>query len=161
MRLLLLVTLPLYLLDQATKWLVLRHLALHETIPVTGFFNLVHVTNTGAAFGMMAGAYWFHVLFALAMAVFAAWMLFRSPPNSLNAWACVLLLTGIAGNLTDRFLHGHVIDFLDFHAFGWHWPAFNVADSCICIAVGLFLIASFREEAPALAGAPREGDQTR
>lgn len=144
-RLLLAVTLPLYVLDQLTKWATLEFIPLHHEIAVIpGLFNLVHVTNTGSAFGLMRGWFSFHVVFGAVMAVIIFWMLFRPATDRLTRLACALILSGIFGNITDRLLHGHVVDFLDFHLGGNHWPAFNVADSAIVIAAGLFLWASFR-----------------
>ena len=144
-RLLLAVTLPLYVLDQLTKWATLHFIPLHHEIPIIpGFFNLVHVTNTGSAFGMMRGWFSFHVIFGSIMAFVMAWMLFRKDSDLLTRMASALILSGIFGNITDRIVHGHVIDFLDFYIGQYHWPAFNIADSAIVIAVGLFLWSSFK-----------------
>ncbi len=146
-RLLLAVTLPLYVLDQLTKWATLRFIPLGHEIPVIpGLFNLVHVTNTGSAFGLMKGWFNFHVVFGSVMAVAILWTLFRPHLDRLSHWACALILSGIFGNITDRIVHGHVVDFLDFYVGPNHWPAFNVADSAIVIAVGLFLWSSFRTQ---------------
>jgi len=146
MRLLLLLTLPLYILDQITKFLVLAHIPTHVTIEVIpGFFNLVQVHNTGAAFGMLKDNNWFFIGLAsvalIAVAVMAKRGCFLDTPTRLGA---ALLASGILGNLTDRLLHGYVVDFLDV-ILPWygHWPAFNVADSCICVAAFLFLISGF------------------
>jgi len=145
--LLLWVTLPLFLLDQATKWWVLQTIPAHRSIEVwPGVFNLVHVYNTGAAFGLGKNNNWFFLaLAAVALVVLlVCWFLnyFREP---LTRIAVSILLAGVAGNLVDRILHGHVIDFLDV-ILPWygHWPAFNVADSCICIAAALLVIGAFR-----------------
>ena len=147
LRLLFLVTIPLYTLDQLTKWATLAYIPLHHEIPIIpGFFNLVHVTNTGSAFGLMRGWFNFHVVFGTIMAVVMFVLLFRKSTDQLTRFASALILSGIFGNITDRIIHGHVIDFLDFYVGRHHWPAFNVADSAIVIAVGLFLWASFRPE---------------
>jgi signal peptidase II len=147
--LLLWVALPLYLLDQATKAAILLLLAPGAEIPVLeGIFNIVHVHNTGAAFGMLKGA---NMLFAaLSVAAIAAVALFVRKGafrDTASRLAAALLLSGVAGNLTDRLIHGHVIDFLDviLPVYG-HWPAFNVADSCICIAAALFVFSAFTEK---------------
>ena len=149
-KLLLLVSLPLYVLDQVTKYLVWRHIGPGDPIAVIpGWFDLVHVTNTGAAWGMMHNSNWFFTglsLFALVVLV----VLYRQRAfeEALAQAGFFLLVPGILGNLTDRIAHGHVIDFLSFdlHVPGAHpWPSFNVADSCICVAVGLFLISSFQD----------------
>jgi signal peptidase II len=145
MKLWLLISMPLYLLDQLTKMLILRHVSPDEIIPVIpGFFNLVQVHNTGAAFGMLKDNNLFFIVLSFAAllilvilerkGVFADWS---------SRWAAALLVAGVAGNLTDRILHGHVVDFLDF-VLPWYgrWPAFNVADSCICVAAGLFILGS-------------------
>jgi signal peptidase II len=152
MRLLLLLTLPLYLLDQITKFLVLATIPTHVTIEVIpGFFNLVQVHNTGAAFGMLKDNNWFFIVLAsvalVVLAVMARRGCFMDAPTRVGA---ALLTSGVIGNLTDRILHGHVIDFLDV-ILPWygHWPAFNVADSCICIAAVLFLISGFLPQKPA------------
>jgi signal peptidase II len=151
MRLLLLLTLPLYILDQITKFLVLSNIPTHVTIEVIpGFFNLVQVHNTGAAFGMMKDNNWFFIGLAsvaiVAVAVMARRGCFLDAPSRIGA---ALLASGIVGNLTDRLLHGYVVDFLDV-ILPWygHWPAFNVADSCICVAAFLFLISGFTGPKP-------------
>ncbi len=148
LRLLLAVTLPLYVFDQLTKWATLQFIPLNGEIPIIpGLFNLVHVVNTGSAFGLMRGWFNFHVIFGGVMAVIIGWMLFRRSTDRISRLACALILCGIFGNITDRLRHGHVIDFLDFYLGSYHWPAFNVADSAIVIAVGLFLWASFKQPA--------------
>jgi signal peptidase II len=148
LRLLFLVTIPLYALDQLTKWATLAYIPLHHEIPIIpGLFNLVHVTNTGSAFGLMRGWFNFHVVFGTIMAVVMFVLLFRKSTDQLTRFASALILSGIFGNVTDRIIHGHVIDFLDFYAGRHHWPAFNIADSAIVIAVALFLWASFKPPA--------------
>jgi signal peptidase II len=144
-----LITIPLYAFDQLTKWATLTFIPLHHEIPIIpGLFNLVHVTNTGSAFGLMRGWFSFHVIFGIFMAGVMFWMLFSKSTDRLSRIASALILSGIFGNITDRLMHGHVIDFLDFYLGQHHWPAFNVADSAIVIAVGLFLWASFRNPKP-------------
>lgn len=146
LRYLLFLGLPLYAADQATKWLVLRNVGMEDLIPVIpGFLNIVHVHNTGAAFGMLKDSNVFFILLALAalavVGVLARRGAFAGAPTRIGA---ALLVSGILGNLTDRLLHGHVVDFLDV-ILPWYgrWPAFNIADSCICIAAGLFIIEGF------------------
>jgi len=146
MKLLLFITLPLYLLDQVTKWLVLRFISTDEFVPVIpGVFYLVQVHNTGAAFGMLKNNNLFFMILAsvalVLVAIFARRGAFADAPSRLGA---ALLVSGVFGNLTDRILHGYVIDFLDV-ILPWygHWPAFNVADSAICAAAALFLISGF------------------
>jgi len=143
-------SLPLYALDQFTKFLVLRFIPPNSSLAlIPNFFDLVHVTNTGAAFGSFKNNNGFFIaLSCLALIVVIAMLLRRGLVDSWRNIALGLLLAGVFGNLTDRLVHGHVIDFLlfDLHVpFAHPWPAFNVADSCICIAVVCFIIYSFRE----------------
>lgn len=155
----LLLSLPLYALDQLTKWLVLRHVLPEEPrIIIPDIFALVFVTNTGAAFGSFRNNnLFFIILSCTALVVVAALLVRRHPPDTWRDVSLALLLAGVLGNLTDRLLHGHVIDFLlfDLHVPLAHpWPAFNVADACICIAVGCFVIHSLLQNRAA--GTPPE-----
>ena len=151
MRFILFLTLPLYALDQLTKQWILRSISLYDARSVVpDFFNLVNVPNTGAAFGSFKGNNTFFVVISLIALVVVTILLVRHRRSDL--WrdiSLALLLAGILGNLTDRLLYGHVVDFLLFNLhirFADPWPAFNVADSCISIAVVLFIIHSFRKE---------------
>ena len=151
MRFILFLTLPLYALDQLTKQWILRSITLYEARSVVpDFFNLVNVPNTGAAFGSFKGNNTFFVIISLIALVVVTILLVR--PRRSDPWrdiSLALLLAGILGNLTDRLLYGHVVDFLLFNLhirFADPWPAFNVADSCISIAVVLFIIHSFRQQ---------------
>jgi signal peptidase II len=148
MKFVLFISLPLYALDQWTKQLVLRFISPEESRPVIpDFFNLVNVTNTGAAFGSFRNNNtFFIVISSIALVVVLVLLLRRRLPDVWRDVSLALLLAGILGNLTDRLLSGHVIDFLlfDLHIpYADPWPAFNVADSCISIAVVLFIIHSF------------------
>ncbi len=146
MKLWLVVSLPLYILDQLTKSLVLTHISTDELIPVIpGFFNLVQVHNTGAAFGMLRDNNLFFVILSFSALIILGILAWKDVfQDWTSRWAGALLVAGVAGNLTDRILHGHVVDFLDV-ILPWYgrWPAFNVADSCICVAAGLFILGSF------------------
>jgi signal peptidase II len=151
MKTFLFLSLPLYALDQFTKFLVLRFIPPNRSLAlIPTFFDLVHVINTGAAFGSFKNNNGFFIALSfLALVVVFAMLLRRGPVDSWRNIALGLLLAGIFGNLTDRLVHGHVIDFLlfDLHVpFAHPWPAFNFADSCICIAVVCFIIYSFRQE---------------
>lgn len=151
MKYLLGLTLPLYAVDQLTKWWALHHILPDEPrIIVPEFFALVFVTNTGAAFGSFKNNNLFFVALSCAALIFVATLLLRRhAPDTWRDVSLALLLAGVMGNLTDRFNHGHVIDFLlfDLHLpFAHPFPAFNVADSCICIAVFCFIIHSFRQD---------------
>jgi signal peptidase II len=146
------VSMPLYALDQWTKQLVLRYVDPNgypqRVIP--DFFDIVNVTNTGAAFGSFKGNNTFFILLScFALLVVVVLLVRRRVTDVWRDISLALLLAGILGNLTDRLLHGHVIDFLLFNLHVPHadpWPAFNVADSCICIAVICFIIHSFQEK---------------
>ena len=143
LRWLLFLTLPLYVADQATKWLVLRNIEMSEVIQVVpGVFNIVHVHNTGAAFGMLKDSNLFFVLLAGSALIVVGVLAWKGAfAGAISRTAAALLVSGILGNLTDRLLHGHVVDFIDV-ILPWygHWPAFNIADSCICVAAGLFVL---------------------
>src|SRR6187431_3368095 len=148
MRFILFLSLPLCALDQLTKHMVLRYVSPDEPrVLVSDFFNLVNVTNTGAAFGSFRGNNTFFVVISVVALVVVTVLLVR--PRRSDPWrdiSLALLLAGILGNLTDRLLYGHVIDFLLFNLhirYADPWHAFNVADSCISIAVVLFIIHSF------------------
>jgi signal peptidase II len=157
MKFILLLSLPLYALDQLTKQLILRLISPHEPrVVIPDFFSLVNVTNTGAAFGSFKGNNsFFIVISAAALLVVMVLLLRRQRPDAWRDVPLALLLAGILGNLTDRLLYGHVIDFLlfDLHVrYADPWPAFNVADSCISIAVALFIIHSLCKPQRAAAG---------
>jgi signal peptidase II len=136
------------LADQITKWLVLARFAPGERVELTGFFNLVLVFNKGAAFSFLAAeAGWQTPLlaaFALGAAVVVSVLLVRSPERRMLCAGLSLILGGALGNLVDRLRFGHVVDFLDLHAAGWHWPAFNVADSAITIGAALLILDGLR-----------------
>src|SRR5947199_8172373 len=151
MKLIFLISLPFYALDQLSKQLVLRLISPFEArIIVPDFFSLVNVTNTGAAFGSFRGNNTFFVIISIIALVVVTVLLVRhSQPDPWRDLSLALLLAGILWNLTDRLVYGHVIDFLLFNLhvrYADPWPAFNVADSCISIAVVLFFIDSFRRQ---------------
>jgi len=155
MKFILFLSLPLYALDQLTKQLILRSVSPYESRTVVpDFFTLVNVPNTGAAFGSFKGNNTFFVVISIiALVVVTVLLLRRRRPDAWRNVSLALLLAGILGNLTDRLLYGHVIDFLLFNLhvrYADPWPAFNVADSCISIAVVLFIMHSFsKREDPA------------
>jgi signal peptidase II len=163
MRFILFLSLPLYALDQLTKQLVLRSISPYDArIIVPDFFNLVNVTNTGAAFGSFKGNNTFFVVISLIALVVVTILLVRHRRS--DPWrdiSLALLLAGILGNLTDRLLYGHVVDFLLFNLhirYADPWPAFNVADSCISIAVVLFIFRSIRKQKPRVEQSAGRGD---
>ena len=121
--------------DQVTKYAVVQYFAVNHTVAVTSFLNLLLVYNPGAAFSFLSDAAgwqrWFFVSIALIASAWIVYLLREYPNQRLFALALSLVLAGALGNVIDRILFGAVVDFLDFHAYGWHWPAFNVADSAI------------------------------
>jgi signal peptidase II len=134
-------------LDQLTKWLI-RDVVLDTAryIEVTGFFNIVEVWNRGVSFGLFASdSPWTpYLLSALAIAisiVLIVWL--RKAETTFLALALGFVIGGAIGNVFDRFIWGRVYDFLDFHAAGYHWPAFNVADAAISVGVALILLDGF------------------
>lgn len=166
MRYIFFISLPLYALDRVTKYFVSHSIRADEPREIIpGFFHLVNISNTGAAFGSFQNNNLFFIAIST-VALFLALVLLlgrshAAPGKSSSLWwardawrdvSLALLLAGVLGNLTDRLLYGHVIDFLLFD-FGTHvpkflhpWPAFNVADSCICVAVACFIIHSSRQD---------------
>ena len=133
--------------DQATKALVLARFAPREGIVVNPYFNLVLVYNKGAAFSFLSDAPGWQTPLLIGFAIVAigvvAYMLVRSPGRRVMASGLALILGGALGNLIDRVRFGQVVDFLDFHAAGWHWPAFNVADSAITVGAVLLILEGF------------------
>lgn len=161
-KLLLIVSPAIVILDQLTKWLILKYLPLYDSIPVIpGFFDIVHVRNTGAAFGLLASSNvgfrepFFYFVAAVAVVVLVSMLRKLTPQDKLMAWVVVLVAGGLVGNLIDRLRFGNVVDFLSFHwrdavadwsffgrsiHFRWEWPSFNVADSAITIAMLLLVV---------------------
>lgn len=148
-------------LDQLTKAIVDRSMTLHQSIPIIeGLFNLTYVRNTGAAFGIFSGSHEafrrpFLILVSLVAIGFILNMLRRLREHETGLITALgLVLGGAIGNLIDRFWHGEVIDFLDVYWSGYHWPAFNIADSCITIGVALtlFYLLRARGDDPFAAG---------
>lgn len=133
--------------DRVSKVAVLQAFAPGERLEVTGFFNLVLVFNKGAAFSFLAGAAgwqtWFFAGVALVATAVISVLLVRQPGQRLFCIGLALILGGALGNLWDRLTLGMVVDFLDFHAAGWHFPAFNVADSGITVGAGILILESF------------------
>jgi signal peptidase II len=125
------------LLDQLSKTVVIGALPLNDSRTVTAWFNLVRVHNSGAAFSFLAGATgwqrWFFVGLGTLASCFIVWMLKRHPTQKLFCFAVTLIMGGAVGNVIDRLLHGHVVDFIQVHYGGWYFPAFNLADSAITL----------------------------
>jgi signal peptidase II len=130
--------------DQFTKTLILGYYKLGDSTQVLSFFNVVRVHNTGAAFSFLAGAggwqRWFFTGIGVVATGFIVWMLRSHAGQKLFAFALACILGGAVGNVIDRILHGYVVDFLDFHWNGMHFPAFNIADSGITIGAACLIL---------------------
>ncbi len=130
--------------DQFTKVLVVGYYPLGGGTSLTSFFNLVRVHNSGAAFSFLSGASgwqrWFFSVIGVLAAVLIVWLLRSHAGQKLFSFALACILGGAIGNVIDRLLYGHVIDFLDFHWHSWHFPAFNVADSAITIGATCLIL---------------------
>lgn len=142
-------------LDQLTKALIVRSITLQgsrEVIP--GFFNLTHVRNRGAIFGFFSHSdsrilYIFLTLVSVAALGLVIYYFFKTPVSErLMKISLSLILAGALGNLIDRLFRGHVIDFLDFYVKDWHWPSFNVADSCITVGASLLIFILIFKRVP-------------
>lgn len=132
------------LIDQLTKITIEKRFEFGDVVPITSFFNLVLTYNKGAAFSFLASASgWqegFLIAVAMAASAFILYLLARHGHQRLFALALAMILGGALGNVIDRIAYGHVIDFLDFHLGGWHFWAFNLADSAI-VGGAMLLIA--------------------
>jgi signal peptidase II len=144
---LLIVFLGIIALDQSTKLAIQQTLPLHKTVEIIpGFFNLIHVRNTGGAFGIFGGekgpvgSVLFVIASLVAVGVLVILFLRVKEHEKMLTFSLSLLLSGAIGNLLDRLNYGEVIDFLDFNIASYHWPAFNVADSAISIGIGLMAL---------------------
>jgi signal peptidase II len=135
------------LADQATKALVLARFAIGERLELAPFFNLVLVYNKGAAFSFLSDASGWQkpllVAFAVVAAAIVSILIVRRPAERLLCTGLALILGGALGNVVDRLRFGQVVDFLDLHAAGYHWPAFNVADSAITVGAALLILEGF------------------
>lgn len=136
------------LLDQLTKVLILGYYQLGDSTTITRYFNIVRVHNSGAAFSFLASASgwqrWFFTGVGVVAAVYLMWMLKSHSTQTLFALAMACILGGAVGNVIDRLLHGYVVDFLDFHWAGWHFPAFNVADAAITVGAACLILDELR-----------------
>ncbi len=135
-------------MDLLTKRWVELNLTYGQQIMITEFFNLVLTYNAGAAFSFLSDASgwqrWFLSTIAVLVSVLIVYLLYKNTANRLFCFALSLILGGALGNLWDRIMLGHVVDFLDFHLNGYHWPAFNLADSAIFCGAFLLILDSIR-----------------
>lgn len=145
------VTAAVLVLDQSTKIFIDRTMDLHYSITVVeNFFNITYIRNKGAAFGFLADASFrvpfFSVISIVAIVVILQLIRKLRPEQTASVISLAMILSGAMGNLIDRLRLGEVIDFLDFHWYQHHWPAFNVADSAICVGVFILAIEMLLEE---------------
>lgn len=130
-------------LDQTSKAAITSHFVYGESLTITSFFNLVLAHNTGAAFSFLSDAggmqRWLFSLIAVIASVWIVWLLRKHQAEKLFSLALAFILGGALGNLIDRIAYGYVVDFLDFHAAGYHFAAFNVADSAITCGAALLI----------------------
>lgn len=144
MRLALAIAGILTILDQITKAAIEKYSADLPVAVIPGFFDIVHVGNTGAAWGMFQGQRWPLLAVAIVFLVVIALRIKRLTEGWTERYCAMgMIVSGILGNSIDRIWRGAVVDFLDFHIAGRHWPAFNVADSAICVGVGIYMISLF------------------
>ena len=137
------------LLDQLSKWSALSNLQLGVPEPVLPFMNWLLLFNPGAAFSFLAEGTgwqrWFFTVIGLAACVYIIWQLRKSLHDKMLCVALSLILGGALGNVLDRVMYGAVVDFIDLYYSNWHWPAFNIADSAICIGAGLIIWGELRK----------------
>jgi signal peptidase II len=134
----------LLILDQLTKIIAKGSLFEGVSQPVTGFLNWTLVYNSGAAFSFLAQAggwqRWFFTVVGIIAALIMIWLIRKNTNQKIFSLALSLVLSGAIGNVIDRIIYGAVVDFVDIHYMGWHWPAFNIADSAITIGVILLVV---------------------
>lgn len=143
-------SLIVFVLDQFTKYAITASFQIGESKYICSWFNLVLAHNTGAAFSFLANAGgWqreFFIVLTLMITAVLLWMLRSNHRNRVLSTALALVVGGAIGNLYDRILHGYVIDFVQWHVAGYYWPAFNIADSAICLGAALLILDSFRKQ---------------
>ena len=137
------------LLDQLSKWWALNNLQLGIPEAVLPFLNWLLLFNPGAAFSFLAQGTgwqrWFFTIIGLAASAYIIWLLRKSQGEKLLCLALSLILGGALGNVIDRIMYGAVVDFIDLHYANWHWPAFNLADSAICLGAALIVWCELRK----------------
>ena len=137
------------LLDQLSKWSALSNLKLGIPEEVLPFMNWLLLFNPGAAFSFLAQSSgwqrWFFTILGLAASLYILWLLRKNQSDKILSFALSFILGGALGNVLDRVMYGAVVDFIDLHYGNWHWPAFNIADSAICIGAALIVLGDLRK----------------
>ena len=135
-------------LDQLSKLIIVNSYSLGQFTYVTSWFNIVRVHNTGAAFSFLADAggwqRWFFVGLGVIAVGYLGYLIVQHARQTWFSLAATLIIAGAIGNTIDRLSYGYVVDFIDWHVAGWHWPAFNLADSCITVGAVLFILDEIR-----------------
>lgn len=131
-------------LDHITKFLVIKNIPFHSFIKINDYFSIVNVSNTGVAFSMFQNNNIFFIILVSLVIIFLIYFIYKNKKEltKLQTHSLLLILAGGTGNLIDRIFRGAVVDFIDVgYKEVYRWPAFNVADSCVCIGIGLFVIS--------------------
>ncbi|OCG07155.1 signal peptidase II [Gilliamella sp. wkB178] len=135
-----------FIVDIASKFIILNDFLLYESVNLLPFFSITYVRNIGAAFSILEGQRWMLAVVAIIISGVIIYMLYRNPSSKkLENFSLALILGGALGNLFDRLYHGFVVDFLDVNFGDWHYPTFNIADCAICVGIGLFIISNFKK----------------
>lgn len=133
-----------FVIDIASKFWILNHFFLYESVNLLPFFSITYVHNIGAAFSIFEGQRWMLAAVAFVVSVVIIYMLYRNNrQQKLENISLALILGGALGNLFDRLYHGFVVDFLDVNFGDWHYPTFNIADCAICLGIGLFILGNY------------------
>lgn len=133
-----------FVIDIASKFWILNHFFLYESVNLLPFFSITYVYNIGAAFSIFEGQRWILAAVAFVVSVVIIYMLYRNNrQQKLENISLALILGGALGNLFDRLYHGFVVDFLDVNFGDWHYPTFNIADCAICLGIGLFILGNY------------------
>ncbi|MFP3014300.1 MAG: signal peptidase II [Arsenophonus sp.] len=145
---LLLLTIVILILDFGSKQLILNNFKLYESVQLITYFNLYYVQNTGVAFSFMADISewnrWFFSFISIIICIVLIFIMYRQNINKkLINISYSFVIGGALGNISDRLIHGFVVDFIDFHVGIYHWPTFNIADMSICVGALLIVLDSF------------------
>ena len=135
---------PVFIIDQLTKYIIAKNISFYGKITVIKhYFNIVHVNNTGIAFGIMGSASKYIIIFfTFAIIIALIYILFKVKINTnLFIVSSALIISGAFSNLINRIVQGFVVDFIDIHIYQYHWPSFNVADSCVVVGTILFFLS--------------------
>ncbi|OTQ72346.1 MULTISPECIES: signal peptidase II [unclassified Gilliamella] len=140
----LLLAVVVFVIDIASKFLIVKNFFLFESVNLLPFFSITYVRNIGAAFSIFEGQRWILAAIAFIVSTVIVYMLYRNKnKQKLENFSLALILGGALGNLFDRLYHGFVVDFLDVNFGDWHYPTFNIADCAICLGIGVFILSNY------------------